>query len=284
MNTPLVSTSWLADHINDTNLQIVDIRGKVLPASQPPPHYFSHHDDYKKSHIPNAVFVDWTVDIVEPDSPSNDIASPDRFADLMGALGIDGDTVVVVYDDAQSMFAARLWWALQYYGHKQVYVLDGGWDKWTNEGLPTDSKLPKVEHKTFVPQINIALSATVDDILSKLDSDDIQLLDVRSPKEFAGETSRAELMGHIPQAINLPRGTMVAEDATLLPKDALIAHFASLGISLDAPDTVIYCNSGVSASYGLLAMQVAGAKNVRVYDGSWKEWGNDASKPIVKSE
>jgi thiosulfate/3-mercaptopyruvate sulfurtransferase len=284
VTSPLVSTSWLTNHLTDANLRIVDIRGKVLPATQPPPHYFSHRDDYKISHIPNAVFVDWTADIIEPDSPSNDIALPDRFADLMGTLGIDADTVVVVYDDAASMFAARFWWALQYYGHEQVYVLDGGWSKWTTENLPTNNLLPEIKEKTFIPSINSSLGASADDIVAKLDSGVMQLVDVRSPKEFAGEASRAKLMGHIPNAINLPRKTMVAEDTTLLPKDDLIAHFSNIGIALDAPDTVIYCNSGVSASYGLFAMQVAGAKNVRVYDGSWKEWGNDPSKPIVKSE
>jgi thiosulfate/3-mercaptopyruvate sulfurtransferase len=284
VNTPLVSTSWLAEHLNDSNLRIIDIRGKVVPATQPPPHYFSHGDDYKESHIPNAVFVDWTVDIIELGSPSNDVSSPERFAGLMGELGIDADTVVVIYDDAASMFAARLWWALQYYGHEQVVILDGGWKKWAAEGLPINALMPQIEKKTFAPQINQSLKATADDILAKLESDNMQLVDVRSPKEFAGQASRAELMGHIPSAINLPRKTMIADNATLLSKDDLIAHFSNLGISLDTPDTVIYCNSGVSASYGMLAMQVAGATNIRVYDGSWKEWGNDASKPIVKSQ
>lgn len=284
MNTPLVSTSWLAEHLNDSNLRIIDIRGKVVPATQPPPHYFSHADDYKKSHIPNAVFVDWTVDIVEPGSPSNDVSSPERFAGLMGELGIDADTVVVIYDDAASMFAARLWWALQYYGHEQVVILDGGWKKWSAEDLPINALTPQIEKKTFIPHVNQSLKATADDIIAKLDSDKLQLVDVRSPKEFAGQASRAELMGHIPNAINLPRKTMVADNTTLLSKADLIEHFSKLGISLDAPDTVIYCNSGVSASYGMLAMQVAGATNIRVYDGSWKEWGNDASKPIVKSQ
>jgi thiosulfate/3-mercaptopyruvate sulfurtransferase len=284
MDTPLVPTSWLAKHLNDKNLRIIDSRGKVLPATQPPPHYFSHREDYQKSHIPNAVFVDWTVDIIEPDSPSNDVASPERFADLMGELGIDADTLVVIYDDAASMFAARLWWALQYYGHERVFVLDGGWKKWIAEDLPIDALVPQFEKKTFAPHVNQSLKATADDILATLESGSIQLVDVRSPKEFAGEASRAESMGHIPGAINLPRKTMVAEDATLLSKDDLIAHFSNLEISLDAPNTVIYCNSGVSASYGRLAMLVAGATNVCVYDGSWKEWGNDASKPIVKSQ
>ncbi len=284
MNKPLVTVKWLAEHLQDDNLRIIDIRGKVLPASQPPPHYFSHYEDYEKSHIPNAVFVNWMIDIIEPNSPSNDVALPSRFAELMGQLGIDKNTTVIIYDDAQSMFAARLWWALQYYGHDNVAVLDGGWNKWITGGYPTDDRKPEIDEKTFTPQINTSLLATADDILSKLESDDLQLIDVRSPKEFIGEASRADRMGHIPSAINLSRKTMVDDDATLYANDTLQQVFIEHNINLDASDTVIYCNSGVSASYGLLAMTVLGAKNVRVYDGSWKEWGNDSSKPITKTE
>lgn len=284
MDIPIVSTEWLVQHMDEENLRIVDIRGKVLPATKSPPHYFSHRDAYMASHIPNAVFVDWMVDIVEPGSPSNDVASPKRFSNLMGKLGIDNDTTVIIYDDADSMFAARLWWALQYYRHEKVYVLDGGWKKWTAENHPTTSIMPQVDEKQFQPQVNTSFRATASDILDELDSDKMQLIDVRSPKEFSGEASRARLGGHIPNAINLPRKTMVADDSTILPTSDLKLHFTQLGIALDAPDTVIYCNSGVSASYGMLAMRIAGAKNVRVYDGSWKEWGNDDSKPISKSE
>ena len=105
----------------------------------------------------------------------------------------------------------------------------------------------------------------------------------RSPAEFSGTASRADRMGHIPNAINLPRKTIVGEDSVVPSADDLKTKFESMGISLDV-DTIIYCNSGVSASYGMLAMQIAGAKSVRVYDGSWKEWGNDKTKPIAKPE
>lgn len=284
MNSPFVSTAWLNEHLNDADLRVIDIRGKVLPATQPPPHYFSHEDAYHESHIPNAVFVNWMVDIVEPGSPSNDVSSPERFAKLMGELGIDADTTVVVYDASASMFAARLWWALQYYGHENVYVLDGGWTKWIAEDRPTVSEVPSIHKKTFVPRINSNLLATADDILEKLDSGNMQLIDVRSPLEYVGEASRAELKGHIPHAVNIPRKTMVTDENTILSQAELKSFFADKGIAVDFTDTVIYCNSGVSASYGLLAMLMAGADHVRVYDGSWKEWGNDASKPIAKGE
>jgi len=278
MDSPLVTTGWLEEHLNDDNLRIVDIRGNVLPATQPPPHYFSHREDYDKSHIPNAVFVNWMEDIIEPDSPSNDIALPERFAKLMGQLGIDGDTIVVAYDDKDSMFASRFWWALRYHGHEQVYVLDGGWNKWVAEDRPTDDATPEITPTTFVPNINKSIRAEANDI-----SDGVQLIDVRSTKEYSGEASRADRMGHIPNAINLPRKTMVSADGTMLSLEELRDHFSTNGISVDA-DTVIYCNSGVSASYGMLALQLAGAKNVRVYDGSWKEWGNDPDRPIAKPE
>ncbi len=280
MDSPLVSTKWLTEHLQDENLRIVDIRGNVLPAIKPPPHYVSHRDAYNESHIPNAVFVDWMVDIIEPGSPSNDIASPERFAALMGQLGIDNDTIVVVYDDKDGMFAARFWWAMQYYGHKAVYVLDGGWLKWAAEERPTDNLKPIISTTKFIPRVNSDIRAESTDIL---DSENVQLIDVRSPAEFSGKASRADRMGHIPNAINLPRKTMVADGSVMPSVDELKTKFESMDISLDA-DTIIYCNSGVSASYGMLAMQVAGAKNVRVYDGSWKEWGNDDTKLIVKPE
>ena len=106
-NNSLVTTWWLAEHLTDDNLRVIDIRGHVLPASEPPPHYFNHYDDYEISHIPGAVFIDWITDIVEPDSPTYDIANPERYADLMSKSGIGDDTMVVVYDDANGMFAAR---------------------------------------------------------------------------------------------------------------------------------------------------------------------------------
>lgn len=280
MYSPLVTTTWLEAHLHDVSLRIIDIRGKVLPASQPPPHYFSHRAAYNEAHIPNAVFIDWQVDIVEPDSPSNDIASAERFAELMGRLGIDSATTVVVYDDAASMFAARLWWSLRYYGHGPIYILDGGWHKWVAEGRPVDRDIPQCEQKTFLPRINPKLKASAEDILESIETGALQLIDVRSPQEFAGEAARAQYAGHIPTAINLPRKAMVADDMTLKPVDDLKNCFSNAGIDLDANDTVLYCNSGVSACFGLLALEAAGARHLRIYDGSWKEWGNDAAKPI----
>ena len=271
MPSPLVTTDWLEEHLHDVDIRIIEIRGKVLPPTEPPPHYFTDRAGYEASHIPNAVFVDWQVDIVEPESPSSDIASADRFSELMEELGISNTSTIVVSDDAASMFACRMRWALRYYGHENVYVLDGGWTKWRAEGRPISSETPQFARGSFVTNVNPNLKATSHDILQGLEARSLQLVDLRSPVEYAGETSRARHGGHIPAAVNLPRKTMVADDMTLKPVAELRSIFADLGIDLSAPDTVLYCNSGVSATYGLLAMEVSGATNLRIYDGSWKE-------------
>lgn len=278
INQNLVTTAWLADHLDDANLRIVDIRGKVLPASEPPPHYFSHRADYDDAHISGAVFINWMTDIVEPHSPSNDVASPERYAELMGQLGIGDDTLVVAYDDAQGMFAGRFWWTLRYYGHAKVAVLDGGWKKWMSENRPVTADIPEIESVVFTPRPNLAWRKTADEVAHR--SDAVALLDVRSPKEFAGEASRASRKGHIPNAVNISRKSLVADDHTMRSPEELRQIFAEAGISLASPDVIVYCNSGVSASYGLLALQVAGLSGGSVYDGSWKDWGNDDSRPI----
>lgn len=273
--TLFVTTEWLNEHLQDDNLRVVDIRGRVLPATEPPPHYKSHHDEYKESHIPGAVFVDWTTDIVEPGSPSYDIANADRYAALMSHLGIGPQTQVVAYDDANGMFAARMWWTLRYYGHEQVAVLMGGWQQWVAEGRPTTANEPEVTPTTFVPQVNHTLRATADDIKGGN-----QLLDVRSVAEFTGEASRAQRMGHIPGAVNWPRKAMLDEAGQLLPAVELRGYLAELGIDDDQDDVIVYCNSGVSASFGLMALEAAGIRNGRVYDGSWKDWANNPDRPI----
>jgi thiosulfate/3-mercaptopyruvate sulfurtransferase len=275
-DTLLVTTDWLAEHIHDDNLRIVDIRGHVIPASQPHPHYFAHRAEYEASHIPNAVFVDWTSDIVEPDTVSYDVANSQRYQALMESLGIGDDDFVVAYDDADGMFAARFWWTMNYYGHEQVAILDGGWQKWTAENHPVSSDKPEIKSATFTPKPQSNWNTTANEILETQPV----LIDVRSLAEFAGEASRAKRKGHIPGAINIPRSKLVSPEGTLRPVAELQQIFADAGITQDAQHIVVYCNGGVSASYGLVALQKAGLKGGRIYDGSWKDWGNDDTKSI----
>ncbi len=277
----LVGTTWLQEHLNDANLRIVDIRGHVLPASQPLPHYFNHETDYTKSHIPGAVFVDWVNEITDPGDPRHaQIAQPERYTKVMERIGVGDDTLVVAYDDAKGMFAARLWWSLNYYGHPNVAVLDGGWDKWIAEGRPTTAEIPTITPSHFTPKLDANVFRSGAQVLAHMNGDQ-QLIDTRTPEEFAGKSSRAKRGGHIPGAFNLPRALLVAPDGTMLNQAALKRRFANAGISENSSDVVFYCNGGVSASFGLLALRAAGFEGGSVYDGSWKDWGNDEQKPIA---
>ena len=278
---PLITTDWLAEHSADPVLRLLDIRGHVLPASQPPPHYFNHEAEYRQSHIPGALFVDWVYAITDPNDPRHaPVAPPERYQELMRGLGINADTVVVTYDDAAGMFAARLWWTLHYYGHSQVFVLDGGWQKWIAEDRPVTNAISIVTPGDFVAVPDPRWRRTGDQVFDAINSP-ARLVDVRTPEEFSGKYARASRGGHIPGALNVPRTTLINPDGMMLAPDALRTVFAAQGIDDTAPEIVTYCNAGVSASYGLLALHMAGLKRSAVYDGSWKEWGNDPDRPIV---
>ncbi len=283
MQSALVTTDWLEAHLDDEKLRIVELRGKVLPPTEPPPHYLTDEAGYLAAHIPNAQFVDWQIDIVEPGSPSNDIASPARFAELMARLGISNEHRVIVYDNIASMFACRMRWCLRYYGHDDVSVLDGGWARWLAEGRPVASVVPQFERAIFVTRERPELQATAEEILAGLAQGNMQLIDVRSPAEYAGESSRIDVAGHIPTAINVPWSAMVTGDMRAKPAADIRKRLQGLGIDLEAEDTVLYCNSGVSATFGMLAMEIAGASNLRLYDGSWTEWGGDPATPKASS-
>lgn len=274
----LVSTEWLAGNLHRPEVRVVDIRGHVIPASEPPPHYFNHYDDYLRAHIPNAVFVDWVHEITDPADPRHaQIAPPERYAAVMRRIGVNDDTLVVAYDDAGGMFAARLWWSLHYYGHERAAVLNGGWQQWLKEGRPVTAESPSFRPGSFTPRIVPALRRTADEVAAALGSGQI-LIDVRTPEEFRGLASRAARKGHIPTAKNLPRAALVGTGGLLPAPDELRAKFAELGIH-DGDNVVFYCNGGVSASYGLFAFRAAGFNGGSVYDGSWKDWGN-SDRPI----
>jgi thiosulfate/3-mercaptopyruvate sulfurtransferase len=278
---PLVSTQWLEDNLNDPNLVVLDLRGHLLPATDPLPHYFSHHDEYRESHIPGAQFVDWITDITVDGLHDMHIAPPDKFAALMTRLGISDGVVVIAYDDYGGIFAARMWWALNYYGHSQVAVLNGGWKAWEAEGRPVTDVVPVEERREpFEPRPNDDIRRTKEQVYMSLNGP-ARLLDVRSPSEYRGEISRGARKGHIPGAVNLPvKEEFTGPDGLLLDSDALRAKFEAAGVMDDSEEVITYCNSGVSSSLGLLAYRAAGFEGGAVYDGSWKDWAHDESLPV----
>jgi thiosulfate/3-mercaptopyruvate sulfurtransferase len=282
---PLVSTEWLAAHLDDPRLRIVDMRGTVLPPTDPKPHYAARHADYAAGHLPGALYLDWTRDIVDLDDPVLvQVAPPAKLAQVLGGLGIGDDSIVVAYDDWFSMFAGRLLWVLRYYGFEQVRILNGGLVKWQAEGRPLSSAVPTYPPATFTPRPQPALRKNAEQILSALGSDMV-LIDARNEREFRGEESRAVRGGHIPGAHNVfYQSLLSAEDHTYATPDELRARFAAAGVPLEAlaqRDVVAYCNGGVSATPAALALELATGKRVALYDGSWNEWGNDESKPIA---
>ncbi|WP_245863149.1 sulfurtransferase [Candidatus Viridilinea mediisalina] len=281
---PLVSSAWLAEHLDHPRLRIVDMRGTVLPPTAPKPHYAARHDDYAASHIPGAVYLDWTSDLVDLDDPVLvQVAPPTKIAQVLGNLGIGDDTVVVAYDDWFSMFAGRLLWVLRYYGFEHARILNGGLVKWQAEGRPMSSELPNYPPATFTPRPQPHMRKSADQILAALGSD-LVLIDARNAKEFHGEESRAARGGHIPGAYNVfYQSLLSAEDHTYASPAELQARFTAAGVplnNLSEREVVTYCNGGVSATPVAIALELATGQRAALYDGSWNEWGNDPRKPL----
>jgi thiosulfate/3-mercaptopyruvate sulfurtransferase len=279
-----VSTEWLAANLRVPDLRVVDIRGDVRPPGTHP-RYAAKREDYEAQHIPGAAFLDWTRDIVDLADPVPvQIATAEDFAATMGAIGVGDETTVIAYDDHDHVFAGRLAWALRYYGHDAVRVLDGGWTRWVAEGLPTESgRGPKQPSALFTPKARPWLRRTADDVMRALGSPELILIDARAPEQYAGASSAANRAGHIPSAHNVPYKTLV-DGATgkFLPRGELAQAFARAGLDVSnlPREIIVYCNGGVSCTVPLDALRMLGRDDVAVYDGSWNEWGNDASRPI----
>jgi thiosulfate/3-mercaptopyruvate sulfurtransferase len=278
----VVSTEWLAEHLGAPCLCVVDIRGKVLPPGNTP-RYRPDREAYDAGHVPGAVFVDWTKDIVDPSDPVPvQLAPSPAFAAKMEALGIGDGTTVVAYDDYKHAFAGRLAWALRYYGHDAVAVLDGGWSRWAAEGRPTSTGTPARPLVTFTPRPRPSLRRTADEVQAALATDAL-VIDARTPEQYAGTVTPAARGGHIPGAHNVPYPRLV-DPATgrFLPPAELARVFAEAGLDVEhlPGEVIVYCNGGVTCTVTAAALRMLGRKDVAVYDGSWNEWGNDPARPL----
>jgi len=287
---PLVTTDWLAEHMADPDVRIVDIRGYVkktdLGGGRQRAEYLAAPAEYDEAHLPGAVYVDWTRDITDADDPvSVQIAPPERFAELMASLGVGDDTHVVVYDHAGGQFATRLWWALTYYGHDRVSVLDGGWNKWTAEGRPTSPEVPEPEPALFTPKPRPGWRKEAEDVLAASERGGAFVLDARDEGQYTGAVARGEgRAGRVPGAAHLHSDSLFdPESGTFRSDEELAGMLKEAGVPEEKKQPVVaYCNGGVAATVPLFALHRLGHKDLSNYDGSWNEWGMREDLPAER--
>jgi thiosulfate/3-mercaptopyruvate sulfurtransferase len=273
----LVSTEWVAEHLNDPNVRIVESNEDPLL--------------YTSGHIPGAVNVDWTHDLNDP--LRRDYLDKSDFEALMGRIGVTPETTIVFYGDKNNWWACYALWVFSLFGHRHLRVMDGGRTKWAAEGRPLVRE--RVEYPptqyTAPDRDDQTIRAFRDDVLRHLEAGK-PLIDVRSPQEFTGERLHmpdypqegALRGGHIPGARNVPWAKAIdTADATFKPADALRTLYETeQGLSPDQ-DVIAYCRIGERSSHSWFVLTyLLGYKNVRNYDGSWTEWGNSVGLPIEK--
>jgi thiosulfate/3-mercaptopyruvate sulfurtransferase len=271
----LAEPEWLAAHLDDPNVRVIDCA--VLEA-------------YRRAHIPGAVHLPVHFYIKERDSEGSDhgtfVMPPAEFEGLMGQLGVGPDTTVVTYDDNNALVASRLWWVLNYYGHSNAKVLNGGWHRWLTEGRPVTfhaARAPKVS--PFVARARPELYATAELLLAKhAEPAACQVLDARTDGEWEGTNDRGnKRVGRVPNARHLEWVNFVEKGDTrkFLPADQLQGLLDGAGITRGKP-TITYCQGGIRAAHAAFVLELMGYEDTRVYDGSMREWANRDDTPLVK--
>jgi thiosulfate/3-mercaptopyruvate sulfurtransferase len=275
----LVESDWLEAHHKDPNVRVVEV--DYDPAA-----------NYELGHVPGAVLFDWRKDINDP--VRRDILSRDALSALFRKAGISDATTVVLYGDFNNWFAAFAFWVFDYYGVKNVKILNGGRKKWIAEDRPITKDVPHPTPSTYTAhEANPKLRVFLDDVrqlLPEVKAGKYGLVDVRGPKEFSGEitappeypTEHAQRGGHIPGAKNIPWAQAVRDDGTFKSREELEALYGGHGIKAGLP-VVTYCRIGERSSHTWFVLRyLLGFSDVRNYDGSWTEWGNLVRTPIDK--
>jgi len=272
----VVTTEWLAKELGAPDLRVLDGTWHMPQLRR------DARAEFAQGHIPGAVFFDIDA-IADPTTTlPHMLPTAEAFAAAVGALGVGSGDRVVVYDTRGVVSAARVWWTFRVFGHDSVAVLDGGLRAWKAEGRPLETGAPTPPRREFHARRRPELVRDLDAMRRNLATRAEQVLDARSRGRFAGtepEPRPGLRGGHIPGSLNLPYETLYRPDGTLLPPEGLRAAIEAAGVDLGKPITTS-CGSGVTASVLALALHLAGAPRVAVYDGSWTEWASQHDTPV----
>src|SRR3954470_1402118 len=264
----LVDTDWVAAHAADANVRIVDMR----------------QTGYADGHVPGAVYVS-PVAIRDAKAPPTFLPAPAAFEAMMAALGISDSTRVVVYDERGGLYAARLWWILNYYGHTNVALMNGGWIKWKAEQRTMATDVPSPKAATFTARPQPRWWATATDVVAAIDKPGMKIVDARTIAEIEGKDLR-----NIKRGGFIPSSTPIYWEDLLEPQlktfksaDELKKIYEDHGI-LPATDVIVYCQVGMRASVDIFSMHLIGYDKLRNYYGAWEEWGNRDDLPLATTK
>ena len=264
----LVDTAWLQEHLADANVRLVEVG--------------TNADEYAAGHLPGALYIHGVDDLTNPDDVTRgQILTGDALSDLLSRLGISNDDTVVFYDRSSNLWAARAYWALKYYQHADVRLYNGGVTRWLADGQELGTESVAFEPTEYVAgAIDDSLRATTQYVLDHLEDSDAVMCDTRSPNEFAGTDVRAARGGHVPGAINVEWINAVNEDGTFKDAETLYNLYTKAGFDPDK-EIITYCQTGVRGAHTWFVLsELLGYPDVRNYDGSWEEYGNQEDTPI----
>lgn len=276
----LVSTDWLAAHLGDPDLRILDASWHMPATGR------DARAEYDAAHIPGARFFDIDAISDKRSALPHMAPPPEMFISRMRAMGVGDGHQVVIYDNSDVRSAFRVWWTFRLMGKTDVAVLDGGLPKWRAEGRPTEDMPPVMRDRHITVQRQAGLVRDVTQVAAASKLGDPQIVDARSPERFRGDQPepRAGLRaGHIPGSRNLPFGRLFNADGTMIAPDAIRSAFADAGIDLSRP-VITTCGSGVTAAALSFALERAGHRDHSLYDGSWTEWGSFADLNIATGD
>lgn len=271
----LVSTSWLADNMGASDLRIVDATYFLPEMGR------DASAEYEQQHIPGAVFLN-LAELVDSASPvSNTVPPAEKFASRMQTLGLGDGSRIVIYDNSPLKTSARAWWLFDIFGAPNIAILDGGLGKWLEEKRPVDAGKEQLRHRHFTVWRDDKAIASKAEMIENLTSKTSQVADARTMSRFTAEEPEVRpgmASGHIPGSVCLPYSRLFNADGTWKRGHELRGLFIEAGIDLDKP-LITSCGSGVTACSILFGARLLDKKDVRVYDGSWSEWGADPATP-----